>query len=81
LIEAHLSDSQLSILLRPDGSKIWLSLSAAPVCLENGTQLGGVLVVQAIYTGNRECERLIEHARELTIVASRTAEIYHYPVS
>ena len=44
-------------------------------------QLGGVLVVQDIYTGKRECERLIEHARELAIVASRTAEISHYPVS
>jgi PAS domain S-box-containing protein len=68
------------LLHRPDGSKIWLSLSAAPVCLENGTQLGGVLVVQDIYTGKRECERLIEHARELTLVASRTADTYHHPV-
>ncbi len=74
-------DAEEVLLHRPDGSKIWLSLTAAPVCLENGTQLGGVLVVQDIYTGKRECERLIEHARELTIVASRTAEIYHYPVS
>jgi PAS domain-containing protein len=75
------TDAEEVLLHRPDGSKIWLSLSAAPVCLENGTQLGGVLVVQDIYTGKRECERLIEHARELTLVASRTAEIYHYPVS
>jgi PAS domain S-box-containing protein len=75
------TDAEEVLLHRPDGSRIWLSLTAAPVCLENGTQLGGVLVVQDIYTGKRECERLIEHARELTIVASRTTGIYHYPVS
>jgi PAS domain S-box-containing protein len=75
------TDAEEVLLHRPDGSKIWLSLTAAPVCLENGTQLGGVLVVQDIYTGKRECERLIEHARELANVASRTAEIYHYPAS
>jgi hypothetical protein len=81
MILGKATDAEEVLLHRPDGSTIWLSLTAAPVCLEDGAQLGGVLVVQDIYTGKRECERLIEHARELAIVASRTAEIYHYPLS
>jgi PAS domain S-box-containing protein len=75
------TDAEEVLLHRPDGSKIWLSVTAAPICLENGTQLGGVLIVQDIDTGRRERERLRELARELTLVASRAADTYHHPVA
>jgi hypothetical protein len=39
-----------------------ISPAVAPVCLQNGTPPGGVLVVQDIGTGRRERERLLELA-------------------
>jgi PAS domain S-box-containing protein len=59
-------------LRRPDGSEIWLRLTAAPVRLEDGEQLGGILIIQDIDTGKREREHLLELARELSSVASGT---------
>jgi PAS domain S-box-containing protein len=46
-------DAQEVLLRRPDGSEIWLSLTASPVLSENGTLLGGVLIVQDIDTARR----------------------------
>jgi PAS domain S-box-containing protein len=68
-------------LRRRDGSEIWLSITAAPVCLGNGTQLGGVLVVQDIYTGTRERERLLEVVRELTSMVPGTSPASHQHIS
>ena len=65
------------LLRRPDGSEIWLSLTAAPVRLEDGEQLGGILIVQDIDTGKREREHLLGLARELTSVASGTTYAAH----
>lgn len=59
-------------LRRPDGSEIWLSLTATPVRLDDGEQLGGILIIQDIDTRKRECEHLLELARELTLAASGT---------
>ena len=38
-------------LLRVDSSDIWVSLTAAPIRSEEGTLVGGVLVVQELDTG------------------------------
>jgi PAS domain S-box-containing protein len=56
-------------LLRPDGSKIWLNLMATPIRLENGVQLGGVLVVQGI-DGKREGRPLLEITRGVSSAIS-----------
>lgn len=59
------------LLRRPDGSEIWLGLTAAPIRLEDGEQLGGILIVQDI-TGNREREHLLGLARKLPLADSGT---------
>ena len=46
-------DAQEVLLRRPDGSEIGLSLTASPIISENGTVLGGVLVVQDIETARQ----------------------------
>jgi PAS domain S-box-containing protein len=60
------------LLRRPDGSKIWLSLMATPIHLENGVQLGGVLVVQSI-DGKRDARPLLEIARGVSSAISGRA--------
>jgi PAS domain S-box-containing protein len=65
------------LLRRPDDSEIWLSMTGVPVRLEDGEQLGAILIVQDIDTGRRERERLLGLARELTSVASGTTYISH----
>jgi PAS domain-containing protein len=67
-------DAQEVLLRRPDGSQIWVSLTATPVRSEKGDLLGGVLVVQDIDAAHRERERLLELATELTQVISRAAQ-------
>lgn len=65
------------LLRRPDGSEIWLSMTGAPIRLEDGQQLGGILIVQDIDSGKREREHLLGLARELTSVASGTTYTSH----
>ena len=65
------------LLRRPDGSEIWLSLTAAPIRLEDGEQLGGILIVQDIDTGKREREHLLGLARELTSAVSGATYTSH----
>jgi PAS domain S-box-containing protein len=55
-------------LARPDGTSIWLNLTAAPVRLENGTQWGALMIVQDIDTARREHHRLLELTRVLDTV-------------
>ena len=73
------TEAQEFHLRRPDGSEIWLNVTAAPVCLDNGTQLGGVLVAQDVESGRREREQLLELARELTaMISGRSSESHIY---
>jgi PAS domain S-box-containing protein len=53
------TDANEVLLRRPDGSEIWLSMTGAPVRLEDGEQLGGILIVQDIDTGKREREHIL----------------------
>jgi PAS domain S-box-containing protein len=55
-------------LVRPDGTSIWLNLTAAPVRLENGTQWGALMIVQDIDTARREHHKLLELTRVLDTV-------------
>jgi PAS domain S-box-containing protein len=55
-------------LARPDGTSIWLNLTAAPVRLENGTQWGALMIVQDIDTARREHHKLLELTRVLDTV-------------
>lgn len=55
-------------LCRPDGSTIWLSITALPVCLDDGAQTGALLLIQDIDAGKRERQRLLELEHELTLV-------------
>jgi PAS domain S-box-containing protein len=71
--QAETTEAEEIFLCRPDGSKLWLSLTAAPIRFENGELLGGVLVAQDIDTARNERERLIDLARELTLVVSKAA--------
>jgi len=48
------------LLRRPDGSEIWLSLTAVPIRLEDGEQFGGILIIQDIDTGKREREHFLD---------------------
>jgi DNA-binding IclR family transcriptional regulator len=57
---------------------VWLSLSAAPVCRENGVQFGAVLVVQDIDTNKRERDRLLKLLHEMTLAVS---EKPGYPIT
>jgi PAS domain S-box-containing protein len=65
------SNAKEVLLRRPDGSEIWLSMTGAPVRLEDGQQLGGILIVQDIETGKREREHLLRLAGELTLSGFR----------
>ena len=47
------------LLRRPDSSEIWLSMTGAPVRIEDGEQLGCILIVQDIDTGKREREHIL----------------------
>ena len=67
------TDSQDLLLRRPDGSRIWLNVCATPIRLENGDQLGGVLVVQEMDWDERGNERLLKVARELMFAFSPAA--------
>jgi PAS domain S-box-containing protein len=53
------TDANEVLLRRPDGSEIWLSMTGAPVRLEDGEQLGGILIVQDIDTRKREREHIL----------------------
>lgn len=64
-------------LRRPDGSMIWLNVSATPIHLENGERLGGVLVVQEIDHSRPEPGSLLDFARGLTSRISRL--LHHLP--
>jgi len=64
---------ELVRLRRPDGSMIWLTLMAMPIHLENGVQLGGVLVVQEADNSKREPRPLLEIARTVTSAISAVA--------
>jgi PAS domain S-box-containing protein len=74
MYQAESTDAEEILLRRPDGSSIWLGLTATPIRFENGDLLGGVLLIQDIDTTRREREHLLELARELTLVASRTTQ-------
>jgi PAS domain S-box-containing protein len=65
------------LLRRPDGSEIWLSMTGAPVRLDDGQKLGGILIVQNIDTGKRERDNLLGLAGGLASVASGATHRSH----
>jgi PAS domain S-box-containing protein len=62
ILSGKATNAKEVLLRRPDGSEIWLSLTAAPIRFEDGEQLGGILIVQDI-TRKREREHLLGLAR------------------
>jgi PAS domain S-box-containing protein len=60
-------------LERSDGSSLWISITVAPVRLDNGTQWGAVVAVQDIDGTRREHHKLLELTRVLESVAALPA--------
>lgn len=67
------------LLERADGSSIWVSITAATVRLENGTQRGVVVVVQDIDSARREHQNLVELTRMLESVTSHEVPALRAP--
>jgi PAS domain S-box-containing protein len=70
----HATGPEELLLHRPDGSSIWLNVTAAPICLDNGTRLGAVLAVQEIGTRKPEHDRLVELAHQLLLATSTSSD-------
>lgn len=64
------TEAQDLLLQRSDRSSIWLSITVAPVRLENGTQWGAVVIAQDTEHTRREQEKVLELTRMLESAAS-----------
>ena len=67
------TNSEELLLERSNGSSLWISITVAPVRLENGTQWGAVVAVQDIDGTRREHRKLLELTRVLESVAALPA--------
>lgn len=67
------TEAQDLLLQRSDGSSIWLSITIAPVRLENGTQWGAVVIAQDVENARQEHEKLLDLTRMLDSAASLEA--------
>jgi len=52
--------AQELVLRRPDGSRIWVRLSAAPVRSGTGEIIGGVMTIHELESVNRERQKLLQ---------------------